>query len=239
MTMPIGRRAFLISAAMSTGAGLGGCWLATLRPDEALTGVAREIASAPGLLDLGTEQLFRQPEEATVDALVAALLDGLPPGQVPAALEEQIGADFDAERVSDMGGWLLARTELRLCALAALLAGDDPMTPSGLFSLVASSAPPHRWTTPVLRLSIDAAVGRITIPLRNPAPFERRVDVSLHGRPADQLLLPPVSPWNQVSYSLGVSAGRARALDFTVSPPWQPPDDYRTIGLALGALIAR
>jgi hypothetical protein len=134
MTAPrrIPRRTFLLGAA---GAGVSLVWGSArlwpfprtpLSAGERLAGLlGHESARA-----IGREYLRLVPAEASAAALAARVVERLPGGSrtVDAASDDRLrelllGAtleDFEALRTVELHGWLLARTEARLCALAAL-----------------------------------------------------------------------------------------------------------------------
>lgn len=70
---------------------------------------------------IGREYLRVTPDEADRDRLCAMLwpADALP-GSLGEALARRQRADFAEGRTVRLRGWILARTEARLCALAAL-----------------------------------------------------------------------------------------------------------------------
>ncbi|MBK8176021.1 MAG: hypothetical protein IPK66_12395 [Rhodospirillales bacterium] len=80
--------------------------------------------------EMGRAYLGMRPEEANADWLFANLIAGAPGGQqtleqlddsaLHTYLRERIRADFNAARTVWLDGWLLAQTESRLFALAAL-----------------------------------------------------------------------------------------------------------------------
>jgi hypothetical protein len=86
--------------------------------------VSALFSDLPGARKLGSQYLIDHPEEADA-ALLADLLCA--PGSRsigPAALRHNIAKlradDFVAGRIALVDGWILARTEARACALAAL-----------------------------------------------------------------------------------------------------------------------
>lgn len=130
------RRRFL---QLTLGAGFA-LALAPLRPWRALV----EITTPPlgvrltGLLEhrrsariVGREYLLRRTsDDGSARALVEAITSGLPGGRDAASaasrseLQELLAArvekDFDDELTVNLRGWIVSRTEARLCALAAL-----------------------------------------------------------------------------------------------------------------------
>jgi hypothetical protein len=127
------RRAFLagsgaIVAALAAPAlaSLFGC---DRRPTlaQALVGFYSDPASAARI---GRAVLAAVPAEATAEAVVAALagdrraeleaLAASDPGALRALLQKQHRSDFEDGRTVSIDGWVLSRTEARLCAVAAL-----------------------------------------------------------------------------------------------------------------------
>jgi hypothetical protein len=80
---------------------------------------------------IGGEYLLHYPHEAAVGTLldtIAARIDAGDVGlfsptdqQLRARLDGMVRADFAADRIVKLRGWVLAATEARLCALAVLL----------------------------------------------------------------------------------------------------------------------
>ena len=114
-------------AAVST-VGLG--WFCSRRRDFTSTAVRLTWAfrESEGPVRVGQRYLARHPEEKD-DHLLEKLIEdtySLPSGLVTCsataarALAAQSVQDFRARRVVWLDGWLLARTEARVCALMAL-----------------------------------------------------------------------------------------------------------------------
>jgi hypothetical protein len=127
------RRAFLAGSGAVVAA-LAAPALATLfgcgrRPTlaQALVGFYRDPESAARV---GQAVLAAVPSEATAEAVVAALagdrraeleaLAASDPAALRALLQEQHRRDFEDGRTVAIDGWVLSRTEARLCAVAAL-----------------------------------------------------------------------------------------------------------------------
>ncbi len=73
---------------------------------------------------VGAEYLRSTPEERDPALLAQRLASGLAPGApLRPQLARRIRADFEQERVVSLRGWVVSRTEARLCALAALRLG--------------------------------------------------------------------------------------------------------------------
>ncbi len=76
---------------------------------------------------IGRHYLSENPAEASRTRLLAAIREHLPASAVQTdaaalrhSIREVIRDDFARARTEDVGGWMLSRTEARLCALAAL-----------------------------------------------------------------------------------------------------------------------
>jgi hypothetical protein len=137
----IGRRALLlgaVGAAVSVVARPPWSWPSLLTPDaspaERLAGLVAHRGSA---LAVGREYLRAAPAETDTGVLVSLLAESLPGGMrtVERAADGRLrellhGAtreDFDAERTVQVDGWVLARTEARLCGLVAARAERRPV----------------------------------------------------------------------------------------------------------------
>jgi hypothetical protein len=87
-------------------------------PWAPLAGDPRTRRSAAAL---GRAYLRRHPEEASAAGLALALERRLPGGMPPErALRRACAEDFAAGDTLRLDGWVLARSECRLCALLAL-----------------------------------------------------------------------------------------------------------------------
>jgi hypothetical protein len=114
--------------------------LAPLRPWRRLVELERrtparrlaELLRHPaGARAVGAEYLRARPGAATAAALVDELVGGLPGGHavLAAASDRELRAllaargseDFEQGRTVVVRGWILSETEVRLCALAALV----------------------------------------------------------------------------------------------------------------------
>ncbi len=126
---------------LATAIGIGGiAAVARSRPWSIL--VAFSVPSAAerlaGLLTnqesaraVGGEYLARVPEEASASLLVDRIAAGLPAGRqtvrdaggedLRELLATQIRSDFEEEQDVVVRGWILSRTEARLCALTTLV----------------------------------------------------------------------------------------------------------------------
>ena len=125
------RRRFVRLAALASGAlWLGRSLAFAAAPDAAEKAAAARLVDAlfrdkASARAIGRSYLaLAAPEEQRVAGLLRALFSA--PARDARALERQVTAavrqDFAAGRVVMIGGWMLCRTEARLCALAALVA---------------------------------------------------------------------------------------------------------------------
>lgn len=64
-------------------------------------------------------------DAADLDALLAPVADLSSVDDVVASLQATLAKDFDAARVVTPEGWVLGRTEARLCALSWIVGPDD------------------------------------------------------------------------------------------------------------------
>jgi hypothetical protein len=132
MPIPLTRRACLRSfgAALATLALSSAPFptFARSRPGSAPTGAHDPCSILQGsesAIALGRAYLDHHPEEADPDRLLACLRADLQElsGETTLladGLRELVQRDFDRVRLVDVEGWLLATSEARLCALAAL-----------------------------------------------------------------------------------------------------------------------
>ena len=143
----------------------GLCWSAT-QWRTALHQVTARLPPATGVRDLGTEYLTRVPDEADTATLTTRLIGdrklslvGTDADRLAQRLDHQIADDFSTERVLFFGGWMLSRTELRLCAFATLGTQTEPHAPFGLFMPVTTpDGTVRRYATPSLSLPIPEAI---------------------------------------------------------------------------------
>jgi len=132
------RRTFLLGAAAS---GLSLAWRSLgswpFSPTQ-LSGSERlaTLLDAEGARVVGREYLQAFPAEASRGVLTARVVEQLPGRSraVATASDDRLrelllgatAADFEDLRTVELRGWVLARTEARLCALAALRGGSRP-----------------------------------------------------------------------------------------------------------------
>lgn len=125
--LQVSRRRF-IQLALGVGlTGVIGARPVTL-PDHAqhplITQLATLLPHQQSARLIGQRYLQRYPQEAELRLLlttITATLDITDPTSLPQQLAQQISADFAAEKTVKVQGWVLAHTEARLCALAALM----------------------------------------------------------------------------------------------------------------------
>ena len=116
----LSRRRFIVLLALLPG--LGAARAAMPRAMEAERMLSAVFTNWRSAAIVGRVYLQEHPEEAEVETLLARLdAAHLPPAERAPLIERRIRADFLAGRVVSTDGWILARTEARLCALAALL----------------------------------------------------------------------------------------------------------------------
>jgi hypothetical protein len=135
MTMPptMRRRTFLLGAAglglslVSRSVGSWPFWQTSQSRSERLAELLKHEESAR---IVGREYLRVVPAEASRGVLTARVAERLPgglrtvdtasDGRLHELLLHSTVQDFEDERTVELRGWVLARTEARLCALAAL-----------------------------------------------------------------------------------------------------------------------
>ena len=131
MPRPIGRRGFLRGvvavAAAASGVGLFRWRYARARERHVLR-LGAWVSASQDARALGRAYFTIQPEEANEEALVRLLsadLDvsalGMDDAELRRVSREQMRRDFEEGKTVLVRGWVLSRTELRLCGLAALL----------------------------------------------------------------------------------------------------------------------
>jgi hypothetical protein len=141
MTLPqqLGRRTFLLGAAGLAASLVWrsvGSWPflgASPTRSERLAGFLKHEESARSV---GREYLRAVPAEASPGVLTVRVAERLPgglgavdtasDGRLRELLLRATAEDFQDLRTVELHGWVLARTEARLCALAALDGGSAP-----------------------------------------------------------------------------------------------------------------
>jgi hypothetical protein len=122
---------YLLTAMLGTSAA-GGLGCALPRDSQA---TAKELTDfvelREALATIGQAYLDTGPADGNIDALTDRLMSDLDWGRVPGKLEtlqqglvERIQTEFREEEMERVEGWMLAPTEVRLCALIALLQGS-------------------------------------------------------------------------------------------------------------------
>jgi len=120
--VPTISRRDLLTCLAAAGLALGRVPPAGNRTDDELEDWVRANLPIQDLATLGRAYREAHPEESTVDALLARLLRNRRAGQQLGDLvRDAVAADFKALAIENLDGWLLARTEGRLAALASLL----------------------------------------------------------------------------------------------------------------------
>jgi hypothetical protein len=127
---PLRRRDFIELATVLVAAASVG-----VRPDRdpagSTSGLARVFGHAPAAARaIGQRYLRDFPEENDAGALVGRILEGVPdlPREVDASeaadlrarFRRRFAADFESGDTVQLDGWILSRTEARLCALCAV-----------------------------------------------------------------------------------------------------------------------
>jgi len=124
------RRALLKMGLAASGVlGVGATWWHHASMENRLVlRLAGWVARSEDVTTIGQAYLERQPEEAhrdTLTRLLARDLSLFPYGVSDDELRQRsrakIASDFADANTLTVQGWILSRTELRLCALAALL----------------------------------------------------------------------------------------------------------------------
>jgi hypothetical protein len=141
MTLPqrLGRRTFLLGAA-GLAASLvwrsAGSWPFLGASPSRSERLATFLKHEESARSLGREYLRAVPAEASPELLTVRVAEGLPgglgtidtvsDGRLRELLLAATAGDFRDLRTVELRGWVLARTEARLCALAALEAVSVP-----------------------------------------------------------------------------------------------------------------
>jgi len=131
MNEPIRRRSFLLALGAAGGAQLVRRlqpWrvLVAVDPVPAAARLAGLVRAPESAASIGEWYLHHVPDEASADQLTAAIAAGLPGGltgtdaHLRNALADRVRDEFAAGDVVQLDGWIVARTEARLCALCAV-----------------------------------------------------------------------------------------------------------------------
>jgi hypothetical protein len=119
---------YLLTAMLGTSAA-GGLGCALPRDSKATAEQLTDfIELREAWATVGRAYLATDPADGSLDALTDRLMSDLDWGRVPAKLEtlqqglvERIQTEFRDDEMERVEGWMLAPTEVRLCALIALL----------------------------------------------------------------------------------------------------------------------
>ncbi len=111
--------------------GVGGSWWHHASMENRLVlRLAGWVATSEDVATIGQAYLAGQPEEAHRDTLTRLLARdlslfayGVSDDELRQRSRARIASDFSDANTLAVQGWILSRTELRLCALAALLRG--------------------------------------------------------------------------------------------------------------------
>ena len=239
--MKLSRRTFLIATGGAITLGFGA---------ERATGWARRrpvlqwtasVAGAPAVGDLGIEYLTRTPGEDDWDVLLSRLAGLLHPtsplrGAERAAegFNDQVRRDFRDGDILRMGGWLLSRTELQLCALVAL----EITQRTGAIGVFSPQRLPTGedlfWTAPKAHFVLPASATSLEFQFRSGAPLPQRVAVRINGQTIDEL--PAERTWLRARYPTKSPGESAFAVELLTTPEWKPRNDFRTLGVGLDRL---
>jgi hypothetical protein len=237
--MTISRRTFLIGTGGVLAGGLLAQRTAVWARRQPVIEWAGQFTGTPSAFDLGVEYLTRNPGEADRSALLTLLASAIPfssllhgPDGAHVGFHDQVRRDFIDGQTQRMGGWLLSRTELRLCALVA--AEDSEATGRrGIFSpyTLADGAPLY-WTAPDARFTIPGGWSALEFQVLSRAREDQQISVRIAGEVVGEV--PVVGPeWQRVRFVLRPSSTPAIPVELTTTPEWKPANDFRTIGIGL------
>jgi hypothetical protein len=237
--MSINRRLFLIGVGSVVVAGVGTERAAAWARRRPVLSWASDVSAAASARNLGVEYLTRYPDEADRSILLGHLaglvsLSALmgDDDRAVAGFNDRLRRDFAEGDIVRMGGWLLSRTELRLCALAAM--EEDARTGSrGVFTPEqAADGTDLHWTAPIARFMLPPGIATVEFRVRSTTPEPRHLGARLGGEAIDER---PVwgSDWQRVRYVVRSPSESPVALELTTTPEWRPPNDFRTLGVAL------
>ena len=237
--MTISRRTFLIG----TG-GVLAVGIATKRATERarqrpVVQWAEDISGTTSTEDLGIEYLTRNPAEADRAVLFSHLASLVPSISLLGGTErasdwfhEQVYRDFLEGDILRMGGWMLSRTELRLCALVAL-EGVEQTGTSGVFSpQPLPNGDTLYWTAPVARFTLPEGSSALELKLQSGTREPQRVTVRIGGETVAELLVWGRA-WQRAYYVMRHSGDSALEIELITTPEWKPGNDFRTIGIGL------
>lgn len=237
--MGIDRRTFLIGTGGVVAAGVAAERTTAWARRRPVGRWADALAWSASARDLGVEYLTRHPDEADRSRLLAGLAGLVRPSallrgaaHVPAGFNARVRRDFVDGDVVGMGGWQLSRTELRLCALAALEARED----TGVHGVFRRQDAPGGgalfWTAPTARFTVPASEPAPEFQLCSGAPEPQRVSVSIDGVVVDELIVSG-REWHRRRYAMKPGRETPIALTLTTTPSWMPRHDFRTLGVGI------
>jgi hypothetical protein len=205
---------------------------------------AARVSRAASARDLGVEYLTREPAEASQAVLLASLTALVSPfslfggpERLSARFFDEIRRDFEQRDVVRMGGWLLSRTELRLCAIG-VLRHEEASGASGVFAPQSLRGVTYQWTAPRAAFTVPADAPSIDFQLKSGSPTPQRVTVTLDGEKVDERRVADLQ-WQRVRYVMRKSDRPFVRLELESSPVWKPGNDFRTIGVAIDRTWSR
>ena len=191
--------------------------------------------------DLGIEYLTRTPGQNDREVLLSRLAALVHPASLfpgaeraAAGFNDQVRREFRDGDILRMGGWLLSRTELRLCALVALEVTQQTGA-TGVFSPQRLPAGDDLfWTAPAAHFVLPASATSLEFQFQSGAPEPQRVAVPINGQTIDEL--PAERRWLRARYPTKPSGESTFAVDLLTTPAWKPRNDFRTLGIGLDRL---
>jgi hypothetical protein len=133
------RRRFLRVSGSLAALAAAGVAVGPRSPVNASARLASLVPSRESARAVGREYLAARTDRPGADLLVAELRRGVPSldrlvasgsdGELRAATDAAVRRDFAIEDVVHVRGWILSKTEARLCGLTAL-ADESPLPPS-------------------------------------------------------------------------------------------------------------
>jgi hypothetical protein len=242
--MAINRRKFLIGAGAVGGAvAAAGVTTHHARASittESLWRLTAALPESASARDIGVEYLRRFPDEALVTPLSPWLVDLAERlsmfGDV-ARLQERfrddVRADFERGDVVVFGGWRLSRTSVRLCGLAVA----KSQMASGISGVFAPQALPSgemfSWLTPDASFRVPPAGGSFEMRLRSGARDPQTVAVFIDDDAPREVTISG-EDWQSIGYVVEKRPEPTR-LRLRTTPPWEPDNDFRTLGVGIAA----
>jgi hypothetical protein len=241
--MKIDRRTFLVGVGGTLAAGAAAERTTAWARRRAVGQWVERLSVSASARDLGTEYLTRHPDEGDRSILLGRLAGLVPPlallgngERTPGGFNEQVRRDFLDGDIVRMGGWLLSRTELRLCALVAL-DRDQELGVHGVFApQELENGDTLYWTAPAARFTVPADTS-LEFRLRSGAREPQRVTVRIDGVVVGEL---PVwgREWQRTRYVVRPARGSALQIDLATAPEWKPGNDFRTMGVGIDRIWA-